>query len=856
MNVTTPRSRTLSTLLFPRSFAVFVLVLVSVVLQALPTQTTTRIVLAQPNPPDHSRLVETARREGFVRVIVELRTPFQPEGLLPDAATREQQRNAIARARQDVLQQLKVGNVRNGQPFEAIPFMALHVDAAAMEALARNPNVVDIAEDVPTPPALAESVKLIGGSTTGTFGDGKYTGNGWTVAVLDTGVSAAHSFFNYNGVKKVVAEACYSSAVAANGEKSFCPGGASASTAVGSGTNCPLSWNANCDHGTHVAGIVAGTESSFSGVAKNAKLIAIQVFTGYVSGGVQQVGSYASDQIRGLERVLWLHNNTSMKIAAANMSLGGGKHTVICDTYDASTKAVKAAIDNLRSKGIATIIASGNNGYKNALSAPACISTAISVGSTTTSTTNDWADVNEVSSFSNSASFLSLLAPGDQINSAVPGNGFTYKPGTSMATPHVAGAWAVLKQAKATAGVPEILSALQGTGLAIADSNGITKRRITLSNAANRLGPICRDASKEPANSTPGGAIAMGLPSTHKYAFCTANDKDWFKWSAAANVAYTLRTLNLTTGTNTVLEIYKSTDLVTPIWTDAASSVGPSTYTFTPTAAGTYYARVYNKSNAGNFAYNYDLSIVATSCRDASKEPANSTPGGAIAMGLPSTHKYAFCATNDKDWFKWSAVANVAYTLRTLNLAPGVDTVLAIYKSTDLVTPIWTDAASSAGASAYTFTPTAPGTYYARVHNKSNAGNIMYTYDLSIVPNYCNAFEPNNTKTAARLIGMGTMQRHAFCKLDDADWSTFTAVVGATYRFEVSNVASDVAVGIYIYEGENDWATDWQFADATGQPTMKDFTATSAGPIWLELVDYIDGYGADNNYSLKVTRIR
>ena len=734
MNVTTSRSRDLSTRLFPRSLAVFVLVLVSLVLQALPMRATTRSVSAQPNRPDYGKLVETARREGFVRVIVELRSSFQPEGLLPDATTREEQRNAIARARQDVLQQLNVGNVRSGPPFEAIPFMALHVDAAAMEALARNPNVVDIAEDVPTPPALAESVKLIGGSTTGAFGDGRYTGKGWTVAVLDTGVSATHPFFNYNGVKKVVSEACYSSAVTANGEKSFCPGGASASTAISSGTNCPLSWNTNCDHGTHVAGIVAGKGSSFSGVAKDAKLISIQVFTGYVSNGTRQVGSYSSDQIRGLERVLWLHNNTSLKIASANMSLGGGMHTAICDTFDASTKAVKAAIDNLRSKGIATVIASGNNGYKNALSAPACISTAISVGSTTTSTTNAWADVNEVSGFSNSASFLSLLAPGDQINSAVPGNTFAYKPGTSMATPHVAGAWAVLKQAKATASVPSILSALQGTGLAITDSNGINKRRITLSNAANRLGPVCRDASREPANST-----------------------------------------------------YQ----------------------------------------------------------------------GAIGMALPSTHPYGFCAANDKDWFKWSAQANVAYTLRTLNLAAGVDTVLAIYKSTDLVTPIWTDAASTTRPSAYTFRPTAPGVYYARVHNKSNLGNILYTYDLSIVANYCNTYEANNTIGTARPIVLGTTQTHAFCKLGDKDWSKFTAVAGATYRVEVSNVATDVSPAVIFYE--NGEISDWLFV-VRGQPGTKDFTVTSAGTASLELYDYNDSdpssYGPDNSYTLKVTRIR
>lgn len=90
----------------------------------------------------------------------------------------------------------------------------------------------------------------------------------------------------------------------------------------------------------------------------------------------------------------------------------------------------KAAIDNLRAAGIATVIASGNSGYRDRISVPGCISSAISVGAT------DNAD--NVPSFSNIAPFIDLLAPGVYINAAVP-NGQGVKSGTSMATPHVAG---------------------------------------------------------------------------------------------------------------------------------------------------------------------------------------------------------------------------------------------------------------------------------------------------------------------------------------------------------------------------------------------------------------------------------
>ena len=157
--------------------------------------------------------------------------------------------------------------------------------------------------------------------------------------------------------------------------------------------------------------------------------------------------SYTSDQIKGLERVYALRNTYT--IASANMSLSGGMYAAPCNS-----ESQKPIIDSLRAAGIATVIASGNNGYTNALGSPACIDSAVSVGSTT--------KADAVSSFSNSAYFLSLLAPGSSIQSSVPGTGYSYSSGTSMAAPHVAGAWAVLKQMKPDAGVAEVLERAAG----------------------------------------------------------------------------------------------------------------------------------------------------------------------------------------------------------------------------------------------------------------------------------------------------------------------------------------------------------------------------------------------------------
>ena len=167
-----------------------------------------------------------------------------------------------------------------------------------------------------------------------------------------------------------------------------CIRGVTSSTAVNSGLNCSATLE-GCEHGTHVAGIAAGFAGpgGVNGVAPGANLVAMQVFTRFdnitmCGGDPVCVLTYNSDQVRGLERALVLAGpGNANRIASANMSLGGGgPFSAPCDAAEA---ARKTAIDNLLSVGIATVIASGNNGFTNGVSAPACISSAIAVGSTT-----------------------------------------------------------------------------------------------------------------------------------------------------------------------------------------------------------------------------------------------------------------------------------------------------------------------------------------------------------------------------------------------------------------------------------------------------------------------------------------
>lgn len=417
---------------------------------------------------------------GAARVIVGVRVAFAPEGLLT-AAIAKQQRNEIVVAHAAVLNSVPSLKQKSKtiKRFETIPFIALEINAAELEELATLNLITSIEEDRLSFQDLAESVPLIGGPTAWTSPPG-YTGAGQTVAILDTGVDKTHPFLT----GKVLSEACYSTT--SSSATSICPGGVDESTAsdsampYGSGV-CPAG---ECEHGTHVAGIAAGTNASFSGVAKGASVIAIQVFSTFTAAACGAttacVMSYTSDQILALERVYALRATYS--IAAVNMSLGGGNFSSQ-SSCDSSNSSQKAAIDNLRSVNIATVISSGNNGYTSSMASPGCISSAISIGSTW-----DSGNVDTVAVYSNSAWFLNLLAPGSLINSSIPGAAYAAWNGTSMAAPHVTGAWALLKQKIPTATVSEVSAALASSGVPVLDvRNGITKPRIDLPGALSAL---------------------------------------------------------------------------------------------------------------------------------------------------------------------------------------------------------------------------------------------------------------------------------------------------------------------------------------------------------------------------------
>jgi glucose/arabinose dehydrogenase len=420
------------------------------------------------------------QEQGRSRVLVKVKLPEEPLAQLAGEEVRdpwlEELRAAAIQRLQDELERGMGKALTKGERFGTIPYVALEVDALELQRLSELPVVASIQEDRVFEPLLNNSVPQIGGDLAWSAG---YTGAGEVIAVLDSGVDSSHSAL----VGKVVDEACFSTNNALEGAVSLCPNGAEEQVGAGAAINCDDILG--CDHGTHVAGIAAADDSQYAGVARDAELMAIQVFSRidnlFACGFFPPcLAAYESDVIRGLEYVYEQRDN--FNIAAVNMSLGGESYTSpqACDDDNA---ALKAAIDNLRAVDIATVVASGNDGFEDAISSPACISSAISVGAVTGS--------DGVAYFSNSASWLKSLAPGTSITSAIPGGGFLSKDGTSMAAPHVAGAVAVLNSVVPDAAVDEIEEALTSAGVLITDArNGVVVPRVQVDAAAQALSDL------------------------------------------------------------------------------------------------------------------------------------------------------------------------------------------------------------------------------------------------------------------------------------------------------------------------------------------------------------------------------
>jgi subtilisin family serine protease len=456
--------------------------------------------------PAEDKLVNSAEIfKGFeegnekVKVIINL---TEPEQLLKTVNWRsksslENLHSEIKSRQQRTLATLGPNEYRLRHKFENQAGFSAEVTLDCLSKLMDDANVVSIEPVYLLQKHLAQGIPLINGMVYRST----YNGQGVAIAICDTGVDYTHPMLGGGGFpnSKVI------------GGYDF-----------GDNDSNPFPTEA---HGTCCAGIAAGSLGTvgdyIGGVAYNAKIYALKV--------EDSAGDIYDDSIIAAWNWCITHknDNSAYPILVISNSLGAGRYYSACDS---SETAFATAANNTVAAGITILASSGNDGYCDSIAAPACLSNIISVGavydaafgtiypcinsascaakqSTTDCTTGYYATdisaADKVTSYSNTASFLNLLAPSNQAYTAdiagssgySTGDYYSEFGGTSAACPYAAGAVACLQSAaKEITGnylsPVQVKNILTSTGTLVTDGKtAITKPRANLASAIETLEP-------------------------------------------------------------------------------------------------------------------------------------------------------------------------------------------------------------------------------------------------------------------------------------------------------------------------------------------------------------------------------
>lgn len=474
-----------------------------------------------------SFLAPLSTEQGKVEVIVELQPSSQAKALseqsrlstqvpqefslnakvlyynLKDESVKKQLRETVAGTIKTIVESLDPAQVKVTNTFSYSFGFAATVTAEGLQGLLLRPEVISVSENRQLQPHLAQGIPLM----KATVPRSVYNGSGISVAIVDSGIDTSHPRLGNGG------SPIFNSKVIGGYDTGDSDADPRPNLTTGD------------SHGTSCAGIVAGdlgTSGDYiGGVAPGAKLYALKISTGDTGSADEAAMIVAWEWV-----ITHQNDDPSHPILIVNTSFGGGRYLSTCDS--ASPATTQAAANGVAA-GITHFVSSGNDGYCNATAWPACISYVNSVGAvydasfdtykpcisadscaptkTATSQCTGWyatdssaADL--VTSYSNSASFLTLFAPSNVAYTTDISGAGGYTPddyttsfgGTSAAAPYASGAAAVLQHAaKVKTGSylspAMVKSLLTSTGHTLTDPKvAISKPRIDLSAAIAKIG--------------------------------------------------------------------------------------------------------------------------------------------------------------------------------------------------------------------------------------------------------------------------------------------------------------------------------------------------------------------------------
>lgn len=516
-----------------------------------------------------------------------------------------------------VLADLPAGEFLTLREYSHLPMAFLRFStASALDRLLANPDVAAVYENGLLYPNLTQSLPLVHQPQAATIG---LTGEGTSVAVIDTGVAYTHSAFG---------------ACTAPGTPAGCRVSASVDIAPADGS---LDDNG---HGTNVAGIIAGTASA-------ANIVSLDVFT--------SLGTSSFDLV--ISAINWaIANRSAYNIVALNMSLGDGvKYTSACASK--SSNPFVTPISNARSAGIIPVASAGNEGYSDGIAKPACTPGVVSVGAVYDANvgsrswsvcTDSTTAADKVTCFSNSASFMTMFAPGALITAA----GST-KAGTSQAAPHVAGAIAALREAFPGETPDQTVARMTSGGVPVTDTrNDLILPRLNLLASGD---PPANDSfsAAETVSGSSGAVSGVSWNATKEsgepdHAGSSGGASVWWKWTPSMSGAAVITTHG--SGFDTLLAVYTGSSVGSLAQVTAndndGSSGGTSGARFTALAGTVYRIAVDGAGGAeGTIALDWNLVPQADLSLTLNGSPSSVQVGGDVTLTLTMTNNGPSTAT-------------------------------------------------------------------------------------------------------------------------------------------------------------------------------------------------------------------
>lgn len=421
----------------------------------------------------------------------------------------------------------------------------------------------------------------------------KATGAGVVVAVVDTGVRphadlAANLLSGYD----FIVDTKVSNDGNARDSDASDPGDGVAAGFCASGSAAQNStW-----HGTHVAGTIAALTNNgagVAGVAYGAKVLPVRA--------LGRCGGYTSDVADGM---VWSAGGAVSMVPAnktparvINLSLGGPG---ACDT------TMQNAINSARARGAVVVVAAGNESTDASQSSPASCAGVITVAAVGRSGAR--------ASYSNYGAIVSLAAPGgdgsDGILSTIDAgltspvsDSYAFYMGTSMATPHVSGAAALMLSKNLTLSPDEVAARLKASARAFpVTCTGCGTGIVDASAAVDFAGSAPTTAEVEPNNSLSAAQPMASLPMQVNGSLSSTTDVDVFKVTVPAGKLFTASVQPGSTA-NFDLYLYNSAGRLLGVSKNGVGMADTVSASNTALSAATMYVRVvYASGSTGAYS--------------------------------------------------------------------------------------------------------------------------------------------------------------------------------------------------------------------------------------------------------------